>query len=133
MSNKKELQKIARRCSAVVDGEMALLDDWARAAGIGRAARCLKRRDRIRTGARVRMDGALARIDALDAKDVKSAPDDYHDWMVGSNEDGLAHRGEWDVNAISDAVFTRALDRSLTNALDSVRDAEVITRDCLSG
>jgi hypothetical protein len=133
--NKQDLLQIVERSSQVIDGEITLLDAWARQATVARQARCLARKQRIATGdtsPRAKMDTIQGAVNNFAPADVHASPSLPHTLTVESNESFLATRSTLDVNDLPDGAFTRMLDLSEGNARDSVRDAQAVVRDCTS-
>lgn len=131
-NDKAAMLTILERCSAVMDGEMDLLKSWAtKAQNAGRASRCSARRTRIQSGPRARMDSLLAQARATPPPSVKNSPTKQHDALVRPNETSLKERSSWNVNTLSDPMFTRALDRAEENSADAFKDAQTIFRDCV--
>lgn len=130
-NNKKDMVALIERCLKVIDEEIKNLDDWAnKTTSMGRQARCLKRKTRIRQGPRPKVQKLLQKAKGTDANKVKTAPGATHRSMVAANERSLAIRKMRNVNQISNEMFTQSLDRAETNSKDSVKDARVILHDC---
>ena len=130
--NKNAVVAMLERTLAVVTQELETLARWAdQASFLGRAARCLKRKERIAGGTRPALESLIRDVREATADAVTSSPAGVHDVMVIANEESAAARAAVShVDMIADYAFTRFLERAEANAADSLRDAKTIVRDC---